>query len=192
VKHLPKHLQPRWRYLGVEIETWPDASLSRGAFQRELWYAAQNLYGDAGSAAADLTVLHFDHEGAEGETVIRARRDAVASARAALACVDAVDDHPVGVRVRGVSGTVRACEERYLRGGARPPEERHVVFEGADRVAHARGSTLDVATPPGFVGATELDLTGTDPGTNTEPDSDADTGTDTDPDSGRESSPEAG
>ncbi|ELK49519.1 ribonuclease P protein component 2, partial [Haloferax sp. BAB-2207] len=54
MKHLPKHLRPRRRYLAVEVETWPDADLARGPFQRELWYAAQNLYGDAGSADADL------------------------------------------------------------------------------------------------------------------------------------------
>jgi ribonuclease P/MRP protein subunit POP5 len=163
VRHLPKHIQPRWRYLGVEIETWPDASLSRGPFQRELWYAAQNLYGDAGSAAVDLTVLGFTHEGAEGETVVRARRGEVDRARAALACVTSVDGHEVGLRVRGVSGTVRACEERYLRRAARPLEERHVVFDGADRTAYVRDSTVDVVTPDGFAGATALDLPDSSP-----------------------------
>jgi ribonuclease P/MRP protein subunit POP5 len=158
VKPLPKHLRPRWRYLAVGIETWPDASLSRGSFQRELWYAAQNLYGDAGSAAADLTVFGFDHAEGTGETVVRARRGEVERARAALACIDAVDGHPVGLRVRGVSGTVRACEERYLGGPTRPVEERHVVFEDADRTAYARGGVVDVETPAGFAGATELDF----------------------------------
>jgi ribonuclease P/MRP protein subunit POP5 len=158
VKSLPKHLRPRWRYLAVVIETWPDAELSRGAFQRELWYAAQNLYGDAGSAAVDLTVLGFEHGDGTGETVVRARRGEVERARAALACLDAVDGHPVGLRVRGVSGTVRACEERYLHGGAGAVEERHVVFEDADRTATARGDAVDVETPAGFAGATELDF----------------------------------
>ena len=49
MKHLPKHLQPRWRYLAVGIETLPEATIARGPFQRELWYAAQNLVGDVGS-----------------------------------------------------------------------------------------------------------------------------------------------
>jgi ribonuclease P/MRP protein subunit POP5 len=158
VKHLPKHLQPRWRYLGVEMETWPDADLSRGAFQRETWYAAQNLYGDAGSAAADLTVIRFRHAGAEGEAVVRARRGEVGRARAALACVDAVDGHPVGIRVRGVSGTVRACEERYLRGRTRPLDHRDVAFEGLERTASVRGAAVDVSTPDGFAGATAPEL----------------------------------
>ena len=50
VKHLPKYLRPRWRYLAVELESWPDADVDRRSFQRELWFAAQNLLGDAGSA----------------------------------------------------------------------------------------------------------------------------------------------
>ena len=31
MKHLPKYLRPRWRYLGVGIESWPDADVDRGA-----------------------------------------------------------------------------------------------------------------------------------------------------------------
>jgi ribonuclease P/MRP protein subunit POP5 len=158
MRHLPKHLRPRWRYLGVGIEAWPDATVTRGSFQRELWFAAQNLLGDAGSADADLTVFDFHFEDGRGETVVRARRGYVTEARAALACVDAVGDDPVGLRVRGVSGTVRACEERYLGRRDRTAEERNVVFEDADRSALARGPALDIRLPSGFAGATELDF----------------------------------
>jgi ribonuclease P/MRP protein subunit POP5 len=158
VKHLPKHLRPRWRYLAVELESWPDASLSRGAFQRELWYAAQNLVGDTGSADADLTVLSFDVDRGRGATLVRARRGQVGVARAVLACVDEVDGHPLGVRVRGVSGTVRAAEERYLNYAPGGSEERTVVVDGDARSAVARPPVLDVAGPGGFTGATELDF----------------------------------
>ncbi|QCC48136.1 ribonuclease P [Halobellus limi] len=115
MKHLPKHLQPRWRYLAVGIEAWPDADFDRGAFQRDLWYAAQNLYGDAGSAEADLTVLAFHYADGDGETIVRAHRGTEDRARAAVAALDRVDGKPVGLRIRGISGTVRACEERYLK-----------------------------------------------------------------------------
>jgi ribonuclease P/MRP protein subunit POP5 len=114
MKHLPKHLQPRWRYLAVGLEAWPDADLSRSDFQRAVWYAAGNLLGDPGSADADLRVLHFEFGDGAGEAVVRARRGEVGPARAALACVSEVDSHPVGVHVRGVSGTVRACTEKHL------------------------------------------------------------------------------
>jgi ribonuclease P/MRP protein subunit POP5 len=157
MRTLPKHLRPRWRYLGIELETWPDADISRGAFQRAVWYAAQNLLGDAASADLDLSVLTFRHEGAEGEAVVRTRRGDVDRARAVVACVDSVGDAPVGLRVRGVSGTVRACEERYLRGGARAVEQRDVAFDGGGR-GFVRDTTVDVETDGRFTGATALDL----------------------------------
>ncbi|SDY47872.1 ribonuclease P/MRP protein subunit POP5 [Halobellus clavatus] len=158
MKHLPKHLQPRWRYLGVEIETWPDADFDRGAFQRDLWYAAQNLYGDVGSAEADLTVLSFDLADGDGETIVRAYRGQTDRARAALATLDRVDGHEVGLRVRGISGTVRACEERYLNGRAGGEEQRDVVFETEPRAAVVRDDRVDVERDGGFAGATRLDF----------------------------------
>ncbi|ELK49589.1 ribonuclease P protein component 2, partial [Haloferax sp. BAB-2207] len=79
-------------------------------------------------------------------------------ARAALACIDAVGGDPVGVRVRGVSGTVRACSERYLHGRAGISEERTVVFENDSRTAVVRDSLFDVRGSDGFTGATQLDF----------------------------------
>ncbi|KTG09909.1 ribonuclease P [Haloprofundus marisrubri] len=158
MKHLPKHLRPRWRYLAVGIETWPDATFIRGDFQRELWYAAQNLLGDAGSADADLTVYGFELQDGVGEAVVRVRRGHVGDARAALACVSSVADDEIGIRVRGVSGTVRACEESYLRGAAASSEKRQVVFEGSERSAVVRDDALCVRLPSGVLGATKLDF----------------------------------
>mgnify|MGYP000309585523 CR=1 FL=1 len=114
MKHLPKHLRPRWRYLAVELEADADATLSRGAFQRAVWYAAGNLLGDPGSADADLRVLRFGFGDGTGDAVVRVRRGEVTPARAALACVHEVNGTDVGVWVRGVSGTIRACEGQYL------------------------------------------------------------------------------
>jgi ribonuclease P/MRP protein subunit POP5 len=169
---LPKHLRPRWRYLGVGIETWPDAAFDRGRFQRHLWYAAQNLVGDVGSARADLSVLGFVFDAPAGEAVVRARHGHVEEARAVLACLPEVGGDPVGVTVRGVSGTVRACEESfcprlaagdsdeesYLGGPAEPPDERTVAFGGVERSAVVRGARADVRTDDGFTGATQFDI----------------------------------
>lgn len=116
MKHLPKHLQPRGRYLAVELRGRPDAELDRGAFQRNLWFAAQNLVGDVGSAETDLSVVRFDFEAGAGHAIVRARRGEVDRARAVLACIDEVDGHTLGIRVRGASGTVRACTDGYVSG----------------------------------------------------------------------------
>jgi ribonuclease P/MRP protein subunit POP5 len=158
MKHLPKHLQPRYRYLGVGLETWPDAEVDRRAFQREVWAAARGLLGDVGSAELDLEVLRFEHDDGAGEAVVRTRRGERDRARAVLACVSGVDGQPVSVHVRGVSGTVRACTERYLGRQPEGAEQRHVVFEHAERRAVVRGERADVDVDGAYAGATTLDL----------------------------------
>jgi len=158
MKHLPKHIRPRWRYLAVEIEAAPDAEIDRGAFQRALWYAAGNLLGDAGSADADLTVFGFEYADGIGEAIVRARREETAAARAALACIDSVDDEPIGLVVRGISGTVRACEESYLRDRSPDLTEESVAFADDQRPAIRRDDVAELSLPEGFVAATELDF----------------------------------
>ena len=158
MKHLPKHLRPRWRYLAVALEAWPDAEIDRRDFQRSIWFAAQNLLGDAGSADADLKVLHFEFADGTGDAIVRARHGHADEARAALACIDEVRSDEIGLRVSGISGTVRACEEKYLRGDGQIRDERKVVFEDAQQSAVERDGLLDVRTDGAFAGATELDF----------------------------------
>ncbi|WP_458188411.1 Rpp14/Pop5 family protein [Haladaptatus sp. NG-WS-4] len=158
MKHLPKHLRPRWRYLAVGLESWPDADVDRRSFQRSVWFAGQNLLGDAGSADADLRVLRFAFEDGEGEAIVRARRGHTDDARAALACIEAVRDDPVGVFVRGISGTVRGCEEKYLGRRREVSGERSVVFADAERTAVVRDDLIDVRLDGAFAGAAELDF----------------------------------
>lgn len=158
MKHLPKHLQPRWRYLAVALEAWPEAKIGRRAFQRELWYAGQNLLGDVGGAEADLRLLRFSLEKGSGGAIVRARRGEVDAARAALACVDEVDGQPVGLRVTGVSGTVDACSENYLGDATGNLTQRSVTVAAESRPAWGRNGALDVETPDGLLGATVDDF----------------------------------
>jgi ribonuclease P/MRP protein subunit POP5 len=158
VKHLPKHLRPHRRYLAVEIEGWPDAAVGKRDFQRECWYAAQNLLGDPGSADADLSVIDFEVDNGTGIAIVRVRRGEVERARAALACIDSVGGSSVGLRILGVSGTIRACEERYKGRATRESVERNVAFADTRRPATVRGDRVDVDSESGFVGATALDI----------------------------------
>lgn len=158
MKHLPKHLRPRYRYLGVRVESWPDADLSRGSLQEAIWRAARALVGDAGSADLGLSVLRFAYGDGLGDCAVRVRRGEVDRARACLACVAEVDGAPVGLRVRGVAGTVRACEERYIRRPREGSDVRRVAFADADRDARTRGERADVAVGDGFLGATTHDV----------------------------------
>jgi ribonuclease P/MRP protein subunit POP5 len=158
VKHLPKHLRPRWRYLAVRLEARADADVARGAFQRELWFAAANLLGDPGSADADLRVFSFSFAAGAGEAVVRVRRGEVGPARAAVACVTGVDGASVAASVIGVSGTVRACEEKYMRGPPEAYDEKRVVFRDSDSRALCRDGLCDVRTDGRWTGATSLDM----------------------------------
>jgi ribonuclease P/MRP protein subunit POP5 len=90
--------------------------------------------------------------------VVRCRRDAVERARAAIACLSAVDGVPVRPAVAGVSGTVRGCEEKYLSRPRGVSGERTVAFADADRRAVTRAERVDVRVGDVFVGATNLDI----------------------------------
>ncbi|MFH5798799.1 Rpp14/Pop5 family protein [Haladaptatus sp. CMAA 1911] len=158
MKHLPKHIRPHWRYLAVGLEAWPDADVDRRSFQRSIWFAAQNFLGDAGSADTDLTVFSFEFEEGTGEALVRVRRGHTDEARAVLACIDDVDGDSVGVFVRGVSGTVRGCEEKYLGRQREVLGERSVVFADENRPAVIRDGVFDIQVDDSFVGATELDF----------------------------------
>ena len=93
----------------------PGTPLDRRALQSAVWDAATALLGDPGSAAVDPTVVAFAFSPDEGRgtATVRVHRAEVERGRAVLACVAAVDGAPTALRVRGVSGTMRACAERY-------------------------------------------------------------------------------
>ena len=63
----------------------------------------------------------------------------------------------VGLGVAGVSGTVRACEEKYLSRPSGISDERTVAFADADRRAVVREDGLLVRVGSSYVGATHLD-----------------------------------
>lgn len=159
MKHLPKHLRPRWRYIVVALETWPDTDLDETQVQAAFWTSARSLLGDPGGADADIRVLSFEYAEGDGMILVRVRRGMVAGARAAIACVADIGGAPVGLRVVGVSGTVRAAEEKYLNAPTRPGTEDDVVFESVARRAVPRGNgRVDLHDRGEFTGATQLDL----------------------------------
>jgi ribonuclease P/MRP protein subunit POP5 len=150
----PKHLQRRWRYLAVEIESWADATIDSRSFQQACWAAVRSLLGDAASASLDARVVRFAFADGDGHAVVRTPVEGVERTRAALACVDAVGGHPVGLRVAGISGTIRACLDEQVPDRDTDLEERTVRFDEEHREAIRRGCRLDVRIGGSFVGAT--------------------------------------
>lgn len=158
MRHLPKHLQPRYRYLAVEIETWAALRVPERALQGAIWAAGRTLLGDAGSADLDLRVVAADLGAGGGAAIVRVRRGTVDRARAVLACVESVDTVPVRVGVRGVGGTVRAVEEKYLGGPPEPTEREAVEYADRSAVAAFRADRVDLELDGHYVGATPEDL----------------------------------
>ncbi|MDZ7688180.1 MAG: Rpp14/Pop5 family protein [Halobacteriales archaeon] len=143
---LPKSLRPRHRYIFFVVETLPDASFGEHDLRRTLWFEAQNLYGDVTSAETRAALVEYDGEDATlGLGVVRCAHNRVEETRAALACVDEVNDHPVGVRVVGVSGTLESGREKY---GETPTTQETTV---EDSPAWERDDALDVLTDDGFM-----------------------------------------
>jgi len=153
----PKHVRPRWRYLALGLRGWPDATVERREFQEALWEATRDLWGDAGSARLAPAVVAYAFDDGQGEAMVRVRRTEVRSARAAIACLRTVDGTSIGVRVRGISGTRRACAERHLGRKGEAADTTTVAFDGADRSAVRRGEAVDVRIDGAFVGATDAD-----------------------------------
>jgi ribonuclease P/MRP protein subunit POP5 len=158
VRHLPKHLRPRYRYLAVEIETWPDADLDRRDFQDAVWSSARTFLGEATSAAIDLQVIESDFWTGGGSVLVRVRRDTVEQARAALACVSSVSEQPVRVGVRGIGGTVRATESKYRDGPPAATETEPITYRGNPGRAVFRRDRVDIDLDGTFVGATPKEL----------------------------------
>ena len=154
---LPKHLRPRWRYLGLEIETHPQHTLDRQAFQATLWERARSLRGDVGSARIGLDVVSFEHDDGFGTAIVRVHRDSVSDARGVIATIDSVDDVPVRATIRGVSGTIRACEENYLRIAREAPSHEVIALDTVEGPAIVRSPAVDVSTDSTILGATTLD-----------------------------------
>lgn len=158
MKHLPKHLQPRYRYLAVALETWPDTDVDRSSLETRLRRSARDLLGDVGVAATDLSIVRFDYADGRGSAIVRTRRESVSETRAAIACVSALEGAPIGLYVAGISGTVRACSEKYIGERPEPVTERNVVYGSAERTAWGRDDRVDIRTDGAFLGATNLDL----------------------------------
>ena len=155
---LPKHLRQRRRYLGIELCGWPNTQLTRTGLEQALRTTSQELLGDVGAATVPLSVLSFIWDDGAGEAVVRTTRESVEEAEAVIATLTTVDDDELACHVRGVSGTVRGCEEKYLGRHTESTRESTVVFEGAERSAVRRRDAIDIRIDDAFVGATSLDL----------------------------------
>ena len=143
MKGLPKSLRTSSRYLVFTIESRPDERVAEHELQREIWFEAQNLYGDIVSSKAGLELVEYTASSEEkpGYGVLRCRYDTVEEARVALACVDQVDGTEVGVVVTGVSGTIDSARSKHLE----PQEVGRFSYRGRNVDGYMWGERVDLA-----------------------------------------------
>lgn len=144
--------------MAVEFDGTPKIDPSRWDVQDTLWTTARELVGDSGSASIGLRVVRFEWTIGRGWAIVRIRRGTRERARSAIACVNELDGEPVLVTVRGCSGTVAACEEKYLGRRQEESAERTVVYNGTEYSAVCQSEAVDIQTSDGVVAATTLDL----------------------------------
>jgi len=159
LKPLPKHLRPRYRYIVVSIESWPTAKFDKRTFQHALWASTSRLFGDTGANAADLFLIQFEFSNGSGWGIIRTRRDALSIARPSIACISKINEFPVGILIRGVSGTIKSCKEKYLSEPSEPLISGELLFDTKISPSFTRGHCIDIQTDTDFIGATHLDVT---------------------------------
>ena len=159
MKPLPKHLRPRYRYIVVSIESWPTAKFDKRTFQHALWASTSRLFGDTGANAADLFLIQFEFSNGSGWGIIRTHRDALPIARPSIACISKINEFPVGILIRGVGGTIKSCQEKYLSEPSEPVHSGELLFDTKISPSFTRGHCIDIQTDTDFIGATHLDVT---------------------------------
>ncbi|HOT06762.1 MAG: Ribonuclease P protein component 2 [Methanosaeta sp. PtaB.Bin039] len=133
-------LRERRRYLAFELESEGQAD-SRGIMQ-EVHLAYSSLFGDTGGARPRL--ISFD--GQFG--IIRFQNGYLEELRAAMATITSVCNERAAVRVRGVSGTIKAATEKYIpqRALILAGDRRRVELEGiSGSVVRIRGCEIDIS-----------------------------------------------
>jgi len=100
-----------WRYIAFEL-------VGTGIFSEQdivkaVTGANLRLYGEVGTSEENLWIIEFDSEKQRG--IIRCSHKAQQKVLAALTAITKINEQDVVINVRGVSGTIRKCKEKYLK-----------------------------------------------------------------------------
>jgi ribonuclease P/MRP protein subunit POP5 len=161
-------LRDRRRYIAFELEA--EDRVGRAELVGEIRAAQATLFGDYGAAKNRLRVVSFD--GRFG--LIRCSHTRMEECRALLATVQSIGGTRVAVRVRGISGTIKAATEKYIpQSILQPDENKRRVDLGpvSGSVARVIGREIDLCpddrkmtegSGTRYVGLTSFDLCGED------------------------------
>jgi ribonuclease P/MRP protein subunit POP5 len=110
---LPPSLRERKRYLLFEVIS--KREIDKRELLKEIWDSTYSLYGDVGTSESRIWLIGYDQKkdadtGADvGVGILRCAHDKVEEVRAALACIHSVNEARVGIRVVGISGTIKGA-----------------------------------------------------------------------------------
>jgi ribonuclease P/MRP protein subunit POP5 len=161
-------LRDRRRYIAFELEA--EGRVRRGDLIGEIRAAQTSLFGDLGAAENRLRMITFD--GRFG--LIRCTHTRTEECRALLATVNLVGGTRAAIRVRGISGSIKAATEKYIpQSILQPDENKRRVDLGpvSGSVARVIGREIDLCpddrkmtegSGTRYVGLTSFDLCGED------------------------------
>ncbi len=87
------------------FELISEREIDKKSLLKEIWDSVYSLYGDAGASESRIWLMGYDG----GEGILRCAHDKVEEVRAALACIHSVNEARVGIRVIGISGTIKGA-----------------------------------------------------------------------------------
>lgn len=106
-------LRGRRRYIVFEVIS--EREIDKKALLKEIWDSIYSLYGDVGASECKLWLIGYDKTKdtdigkGKGKGILRCAHDKVEEVRAALACLHSVNEARVGIRVIGISGTIKGA-----------------------------------------------------------------------------------
>ncbi|HPJ30803.1 MAG TPA: Rpp14/Pop5 family protein [Methanothrix sp.] len=161
-------LRDRRRYIAFELEA--EDQVKGGDLMAEIRAAQTSLFGDLGAAKNRLRMISFD--GRFG--LLRCRHTRTEECRVLLASVSSAGGARAAIRVRGISGSIKAATEKYIpQSILQPDENKRRVDLGtvSGSVARVIGREIDLCpddrkmtegSGTRYVGLTSFDLCGED------------------------------
>ena len=112
---LPPTLRERRRYLAFELIS--EREIDKRELLKEIRDSVYSLYGDTGASESKMWLIEYGKdEDAEGGTdrcrgvgILRCAHNKVEEVRAALACIHSASGVRLGIRVIGISGTIKGA-----------------------------------------------------------------------------------
>jgi ribonuclease P/MRP protein subunit POP5 len=160
-------LRLRRRYVAFEIDS--EDPVSERDLGSEIYSSQLSLFGDLGAARNRLKLVWFD--GCYG--LLRCHHTSIEETRAVLATIYSVGGIRASIRVKGVSGTIKAATEKYIpqlgHRSAESEERRIELREVSGRIVHIRGQEIDLSpddrsktkgSDTSYMGLTSFDLSG--------------------------------